>query len=452
MTAVLDDLAPRLGDRLITDPERVASYAADASPAAAGHPLGVVRAASTADVGTALAWASRHRVPVSVRGAGTGLAGGACAYDGGLVISLADMVAIREVNPADRLAVAEAGVITADLDRAAAAHGLMYAPDPASHETSTIGGNVATDAGGLRCLRHGVTRDAVAGLEVVLADGSVIRTGGRTRKDTAGYDLTGVFVGSEGTLGVITAATLRLVPRPVTPPLTFRASFPTLGAVGEAVSGIMRSPVTPLVLELMDAATITMIEDYRPAGLDRAAAGVLIGQLTGPDTEDQFRVVDRALRAAGAPAVERAAGEDGDRLLAARRLVTAAATARGPEYVCDVAVPPSRLAEMLGAVGRVAARHGVTISTAGHAGDGNLHPSIALPDTTAESLDRAERISDDLADAAVSLGGTVTGEHGIGSLKRGLLPRQFDEATLAAHRRLKRAFDPLGILTPGRAV
>lgn len=450
--ATLAELSDLLGDRLLTPAESCLDYVGDASPASGGRPLAVVEARTVEDVSAMLKWASAHHVPVSVRGAGTGLAGGACAYDGGLVISLAGMTAIREIDPADRIAVVEAGAITADIDRAAAEVGLMYAPDPASYATSTIGGNIATNAGGLRCVRYGVTRDSVAGLEVVLADGSVITTGGRTRKNTAGYDLTGVFVGSEGTLGVVTAAILRLVPRPVDEPLTFRASFPSMDALGGAVSGIMGSPVTPLVLEFMDAATIDMVENYRPAGLDRSSAGVLLGQLTGVDAEEQFGVVETAMVAAGARKVERASGERGEELLAARRLVTAAATARGPEYVCDVAVPPSRLAEMLEQVAAVAERNGVPISVAGHAGDGNLHPSIALPDTSAETLDGAERISDEIAVAAIALGGTVTGEHGIGSLKLGLLARQFDEPTMAAHRRLKAAFDPLGILTPGRAV
>jgi glycolate oxidase len=240
-----------------------------------GLPAAVVTAAGSADVAAALAWAHRHRVKVSVRGSGTGLTGGAVGYPRGLVISLAAMTKIIGMDPANQLADVQAGVITADIDQAAAAHGLMYAPDPASHRESTIGGNIATNAGGLRCVKHGVTRDSVAALEVVLADGRIITTGARTRKNVVGYDLTSLFVGSEGTLGVVTAATVRLKPRPVGAMLTFRATFSTLAAAGRAVTAIMNSPGLPDVMELMDRPSVEALERYQPTGLDLDGAAAV---------------------------------------------------------------------------------------------------------------------------------------------------------------------------------
>ncbi len=454
MALPVNDVVGSVSCRVVTDPQDVASWCRDTSGAPAGTPVAVVLAETVEDVSAALRWATRHRVPVSVRGAGTGLAGGANAYDGGLVVSLAGLDRIRGVDPDDRVAEVEAGVVTADLDRAARAHGLMYPPDPASLESSTIGGNIATDAGGLRCLKYGVTRDWVAGLEVVLADGRIIRTGGRTRKDTAGYHLTGLFVGSEGTLGVVTAATLRLLPLPAEAPVTFRAAYATVADAGAAVSAIMRSPVTPEVLEFLDAPTIEALEAYRPGGLERGSAAVLIGRLAGEDVEGQWDVVSAVLGGTdhGATSVVRASAGEGERLLAARRLVSPAMLALGPLIVCDVAVPPSRLVEILAAVDAVAAASGLSIATAGHAGDGNIHPVIMLPADDEGGRARAAAAARRIAEEAVRLGGTVTGEHGIGIRKHDLLSVQLDETALAVHRAVKAALDPLGILTPGRVI
>lgn len=451
LSAALAQLSAQLPGAVLTDTADVGAFSTDASRAApVGLPAAVVTATSTAHVSTALRWASRHRVPVSVRGSGTGLTGGAVAYPGGLVISLARMDSILGVDPANRLARVQAGVITADIDRAAAAHGLMYAPDPASYQESTIGGNIATNAGGLRCVKYGVTADSIAGLEVVLATGEVIRTGGQTRKDVVGYDLTRLFVGSEGTLGVVTAATVRLVPRPTGDTITFRAAFATLVDAGEAVTAIMRRTTPPDVMELMDRLSVKAVERLQPTGVVIAgAAAVLVGQFIGPGARADVVAVAEICRRHQAIDVEQA---DGDVLLEARRVTGRALSAEGLRVSSDIAVPISRLADMFAAIERIGGTHGVSIPTFAHAGDGNLHPSVIVDPNDEQERELGERVLDEVSDAALALGGTLTGEHGIGSLKRHALPKQLDAPTLAAHRLVKDAFDPQHILSPGRGI
>lgn len=445
-----DHLRAQLGSTLIMAAEEVEAFSLDASRAVPeGLPGGVVLARSTADVSTALAWASQNAVEVSVRGSGTGLAGGAIGYPGGLVISLAEMTEIVSIDPANRLAEVQAGVITADIDAAAAEFGLMYAPDPASYRQSTIGGNIATNAGGLRCVKYGVTRDSVAGLEVVLASGEVIHTGSKSRKDVAGYDLTSLFVGSEGTLGVVTTASVRLRPRPQGQVLTFRATFPTLESAGRAVTAIM-GRVVPEVMELMDLASVQIVERFHPTSLDlEGAAAVLVGQFIGPNAPADIETVRELCLPIGAVEVTIA---EGDVLLEARRVTSRALSAEGLRVSSDVAVPISRLAEMFEAIQRISTEEGVPIPTFAHAGDGNLHPSVIVDHDSPAQLDEGERILDRISDVALELGGTLSGEHGIGLLKRPSLPKQFDTATLEAHRLVKKAFDPAGILTPGRGI
>lgn len=439
-----------LGSTLLTDPADLESYCTDASRAIPeGLPAAVLAARSTEDVVAGVRWASRHNVRISVRGAGTGLAGGSVAYRNGLVVSLAQMDSILSIDPDNRLADVQAGVITADLDAAAAEYGLMYAPDPASYRQSTIGGNIATNAGGLRCVKYGVTTDSVAGLTVVLANGDVIQTGAKTRKNVVGYDLTSLFVGSEGTLGIVTGATLRLRPRPEGTPVTFRATFPSAASAGRAVTAIMNSAVVPDVLELMDRASVRIVEEFHPTGLSADGAAVLVGQFISPTSASDASVAAQLCTLAGASAVEQA---DGDVLLEARRVSGKALDARGLRASCDIAVPISRLADMFEALKKISKAEGVEIPTFAHAGDGNLHPSIVIADESPESYAEAERILDLITDQALLLGGTLSGEHGVGSLKFGALGKQLAPATLAAHRLVKDAFDPQGILTPGRGV
>lgn len=444
-----DELRAALGGRLLEDPESLIAYSLDSSRAKpGGRPIGVVLATSTADVSFALAWANARGIPVSVRGAGTGLSGGAVAYAGGLVVSLEAMNRIVSIDVENRLADVEAGVVTADLDDAALAEGLFFPPDPASAQWSTIGGNIATNAGGLRCVAHGVTTDVVAALEVVLADGRVMRTGARTRKNTTGYDLTSLFTGSEGTLGVITAATVRLKPVPPGEPRTFRASFDDIEDAGRAVTAIVSGPATPEVLELIDARSVEIIEAFHPSGLPSPGAAMLVGQTVGLTAHETAGAITEICRAHGAAETEISAS---DSLLEARRLANPALTAQGLRVSCDVGVPVAELATVFRGIGEIAERHSRRIAVVAHAGDGNLHPTVEAGESP-EEYAAAELVIDDITRLALSLGGTISGEHGIGSVKRHELPWQQDAAALDVQRAIKAALDPRGILTPGRAI
>ena len=399
-------------------------------------------------------WASEHGVPVVPRGGGSGLAGGAAGIDGCVLLSLARMNAILELDPVNELAVAEAGVINADLDRAAAEHGLMYPPDPSSYEISTIGGNLATNAGGLRCVKYGVTRDAVLGLEVVLADGRVLRTGRRTMKGVAGYDLTSLFVGSEGTLGVITSATLRLRPRPAAPPTTVAASFPSFGAAARAVTAILQARLQPSLLELMDRATLRAIDDWKHLGFGDDVQALLIAQ---DDTED-------AARRAGImrDAVPRA------RRLAGRRVRQRGRVPAAPRHPPDVL--PGHRAARASTWSRTCAcrapccRTWSSGSSGPPTGTGCGSPRSPTPGTATctrsssttgrwpveEVPDSVWAAADEVFRAALELGGTLTGEHGVGLIKRRWLALELGEDSMAVHRTIKAALDPAGILNPGK--
>ena len=449
METSLQQLQHALGDRLVTDPELIAPYAIDTSRAVLdGAPLALVLASSTADVSAALAWAHEHGIPVSVRGAGTGLAGGAMAYAGGIIVSLERMNRIVRIDAANRLAVVQPGVITAELDAACRERGLFFPPDPASARICTVGGNIATNAGGLRCVSHGVTTDSVAALEVVLADGRVLRAGALTRKNVVGYDLKSLFIGSEGTLGVITEATVRLKAVPPGTPRTFRASFDTLEDAGRAVTAIVGGPAQPEVLELMDALSVEIIESFHPSGLTVPRGAMLVGQTVGLDAEEKARAITATCSAQGATDT---GISDSDALLEARRLSNPALNARGLKISCDVGVPVAALAEVFRGIAEISERHGRRVSTVAHAGDGNLHSTVEAPDTP-EGIALADLVIDDITRLAVSLGGTISGEHGIGSLKRHELPWQLDPVALDVQRAIKTALDPRGILTPGRAI
>jgi glycolate oxidase len=451
----LDDLSSRLErSRLITDPDVMEGYRRDnADTVAAGRPGAVLLAETTGDVAAALAWADEHQTVVVPRGAGTGLAGGAAALDGCLVLSTERMTAIRELSPEDRLAVVEAGVLNADVSRAAGEFGLMYAPDPSSHEISTIGGNIATNAGGLRCVKYGVTRDSVLGLEVVLAGGRVVRTGGRTVKGVAGYDLTSLFIGSEGTLGVITAATLKLSPRPAAEPATVVGSFPSLRAAGDAVAAVVRAGLTPSLMELMDRATLRSINEWKNIGLDEGTVAMLIAQADGPDSAACAAAMTALFEQAGADYVARSADpEEAAQLLGIRRMAYGAAERLGSCIFEDVCVPRSKLPDLLGRIEEISARRGLLILTVAHAGDGNTHPTFVFdrqPD--GQVPDAVWAAADEVFQTALDLGGTLTGEHGVGVLKRRWLPLELGQDVLDLHAQIKQALDPKGLLNPGKA-
>jgi glycolate oxidase len=369
------------------------------------------------------------------------------------VISTADLNAIRELAAPDQYAVVEAGVVNADLDRAAARHQLMYAPDPSSYETCTIGGNLATNAGGLRCVKYGVTRDSVLGVEVVLAGGRVLRTGRRTVKGVAGYDLTSLFVGSEGTLGVITAATVRLRPRPSQAPVTVLGSFPSLTTAAAAVAAIVQAGITPSLLELLDRATLRAISEWKGMGLDDDPAAVLIGQADGPEASACAADMMQRFQAAGAGfAAVSADPAEAAQLLEIRRLAYPAAERLGQCLVEDVGVPRSKLPQLMDRIEQAAREHDVTILTVAHAGDGNAHPTFVFDRQPGGGAPPSVwSAADDIFRAALDLGGTLTGEHGVGALKRRWLALELGDDALDVHRSIKHALDPLGIMNPGKA-
>jgi glycolate oxidase len=454
-TNLLDDLVGALPpEGIVTDPDVLEAHRRDqASWTTAGTARVLVRPGSASEVQAVLRIASAHRVPVVARGAGSGLSGGANAVDGCIVLSLARMNRILELDRRSLLAVVQPGVLNAAVKAAAAEHGLWYAPDPASWEFSTIGGNLATNAGGLCCVKYGVTGDSVLGLEAVLADGSAVRTGGRTVKNVAGYDLTRLFVGSEGTLGVITEATLRLRPRPPQA-TTLVASFPTLSAAGAAVTEIMAT-TRPSLLELMDRTTVRAVEAYRPMGLDAQAAALLLARSdTGGDQGvAECSRMAAVCEAAGATFLAQSAEEaEGELLLGARRLALPALEWQGSTLLDDVGVPLARITELLAAVERIAEQHAVLIGTFGHAGDGNMHPTIVFDRNDPDAVSRAQLAFDDILRVVDELGGTITGEHGVGLLKRPYLARQLGPQAMRLHLAIKSALDPLGILNPGKLV
>jgi glycolate oxidase len=456
LVALLDgirDEAP--GARLLTDPLDREAYRRDETAyLSAGLPGAVALPADTADVSTILRLASKHVVPVVPRGAGTGLSGGAAGIEGALTIVLTRLDRVIEIDAGNLCVVTQPGVINADLKTAVAREGLFYPPDPASYETCSIGGNLGTNAGGLCCVKYGQTRDWVLGLEVVLADGTIIRTGGKTVKDTAGYSLTHLFVGSQGTLGIITEATLRLRPLPG-PRSTLLAFFASLGAAGDAVASMTRAGIVPVTLELLDHETILAVDDAHQLGLDRDAAAMLLVESDAPGlaAPAELDAAEAAINTAGATSIVRAAdATEADWLRQARRLALRALERKGTVRMEDVGVPRSRVPELLAGIERITAAHGVRCATFGHAGDGNLHPNLIFDrdDPAAERL--TEVVRDEIFRVALDLGGTVTAEHGIGSARRDWLPVQAGEEAVGVMRAIKGALDPLGILNPGRVL
>jgi glycolate oxidase len=451
----LDDAVATFGrDAVISDPDVLVGYRRDrAGLVPDGAPLAAVFPRSTAEVAELVRLAGRHGVPIVPRGAGSGLAGGANAVDGCVVLSLTAMDAIVDIDTDELTARVQPGVLNATLSDAVRERDLWYPPDPASWEFSTIGGNLATNAGGLCCVKYGVTRDAVLGLEAVLADGSVTRLGRGTVKGVAGYDLVGLLVGSEGTLGIITEATVRLRPPPA-PATTAIATFPDLSRAGDAIASIVRT-TSPSLLELLDNTTIRAIERWKRMDLDTEAAALLVAQsdLPGSQGTDEIAAIERACHDAGADLVLSTDDPDqGELLLAARRFAYPALEKLGTTLLDDVAVPRARITRMIEEIAAIADRHGVVIGTFGHAGDGNLHPTLVYDATDPAAVASATAAFDDLVAAALELGGTVTGEHGVGLLKRDHLASELDPAAARLHRAIKTAFDPDGLLNPGKVL
>ncbi|WP_270887619.1 FAD-binding oxidoreductase [Pedococcus sp. 5OH_020] len=445
-------LPSSLTARAVTEPEVKATYAVDESVGvAAPDHFEVVRARDLDDVVEVLTYAHHTGTPVVPQGARSGLAGGAVAVEGGIVLSLERLRSLLDVDPVECLAVVSPGMVTADVKAAAAAQGLFYPPDPASSAFCTIGGNVATNAGGLCCVKYGVTADYVRGLEVVLAGGEVMRTGRRTAKGVAGLDLTGLFVGSEGTLGVVTEATLRLLPAP-DPALTVLATFATLGEASEAILRLRRDRHRPSLLELLDATSIAAVQSIADFGFPAGCAAALIVQSDRPGhTAEDVQRYAAVLTDAGATEVAVADdAQESDALLAGRRALHHGLVAKGTHFIEDLCVPVGDLTRLIAAGHEISARTGVEISMSGHGGDGNLHPSFFYDPADEASRHRAEEAFGDLVKVALSMGGTITGEHGVGSLKARWLPQEVGCASLERQRSLKALFDPRGILNPGR--
>jgi glycolate oxidase len=443
------------GLRLLDDPSDRETYRSDETPfLSAGLPGAVALPTETAQVAALVRICGEFDVPIVPRGAGSGLSGGATGIEGALTIAFTAMDRIVEIDADNLCVVTQPGVINARLKGAVAEHGLFYAPDPASFEMCSIGGNLGTNAGGLCCVKYGQTRESVLGLEVVMADGSVIRTGGKNVKDVAGYSLTHLIVGSQGTLAIITEATLRLRPTPP-PRSTLLAFFPTLESAGDAVAGIAAAGLAPVTLELMDRFTVRAVDDMHALGLDRDAAAMLMieSDLPGIAADDELERADGVCVAVGATTTVRSqTPAEADMLRQARRAAHWALERIGEVKMEDVGVPRSRVPDMLRAIEAIGARHDVRIGTFGHAGDGNLHPDLVLErgDPRAEAITRA--VQADLYRAALDLGGTVTGEHGIGSARREWLETQRGADAVRVMRAIKTALDPQGLLNPGRVL
>ncbi|MWJ16298.1 FAD-binding oxidoreductase [Clavibacter michiganensis subsp. michiganensis] len=457
--AVRAELVAALGDVVATDPASLDDARSDRSGyRSPADPIAVVRATEVGHVVQTLRIAHATRTPVVTRGAGTGLAGGATATAGEIVLSVRGMDRILEVSEADELAVVEPGVLNDDLNARLAPLGLWYSPDPASKAISTIGGNIATNAGGLLCAKYGVTREAVLALTVVLADGRVVDTGHRTVKGVTGYDLTALMIGSEGTLGVIVRATVRLRPLPTAIPSTVAAFFPDSTTAAAAASAITAARIRPAAMELLDAGALEAIDAF--LGTDHSTRGSahLLVRCDGPDAAAEAARVVEVVVAGGGTADVTDDADEGERLLAIRRAFHSALAARGRVLIEDVAVPRSRLADMLARIRGIERETGLAIPTVAHAGDGNLHPNFCIPEdpTTPDGdatgiPDEVWRAADLLFRAAVDLGGTLTGEHGVGLLKRRWLADELGDDVMGLAAGIRRVFDPRGILNPGKA-
>lgn len=418
-------------------------------------PAAVVYPTSTAQVSSIMGLASQHGVPVVPRGAGTNLSGGSLPTAGGLVLSLTRMNRILAVNPENLTAVVEPGVVNSDLQKHVGKHGLFFPPDPASMNVCTIGGNVASCAGGPRCLKYGVTRDYVLGLEAVLPSGEVIHTGGQAIKNVTGYDLTRLLVGSEGTLAIITQVIVRLLPVPEAKK-TMLVVFNSLVSAGRAVSAVIANGIVPATLELMDNLAVQCAEDYVHVALPRDAQAVLIIEVDGfrESLDRQVEMIERICLEEGAVEARIArTDEEADGLWLARRTILGAMGRIKPSFVIqDVTVPRENLATIIERVQEVSRKHQVPIAVVAHAGDGNLHPTAMLDKRNPDEVRRAEEAEGEIISHALALGGTLSGEHGIGLVKKDFMPMEYGRTEMRIARGLKTLFDPNNMLNPGKIV
>jgi glycolate oxidase len=455
-SAVADALRELLPDDVVvTDPDRLESYRYDrAMFCPAGVPAAVVLARETAHVQAAVRVAGALGVPVVPQGARSGLSGAANAVDDCVVVGLERMNRVLEIDPANRLVVTQPGIFNADLSRAVAEHGLFYPPDPSSWEFCSIGGNLSTNSGGLCCVKYGVTSDYVLALEVVLASGEILRTGRRTVKGVAGYDLNRLFVGAEGTLGIITEATLSL--RPATAkPHTMAALFGSAAAAADAVSAIVAAGFVPSLLEIMDRTSVQASAAYLRSDLPTDCAAMLLAQSDAggePGLAEIAAIARLCERSGATDVIEADDPAEGELLMAARRCVLLAFEALGTTMVDDICVPRSRLAELISGVEAIAADCGLTIGLPGHAGDGNMHPTVVFDASDPDQVRRAERSFGAVMQLGLDLGGTITGEHGVGLLKKDWLATEIGPVGLGVHHAIKHALDPARLLNPGKVI
>ena len=438
---------------VLTSPEDTIPYGFDGTAALKGPAEVVVLPGSAAEISAVVKFAADDGRAVVTRGSGTGLSGGSVPSEGCIVLCLTRLDKILSVDAANLTVRAQCGVITAAIDAAANKHGLFYPPDPGSMKISTIGGNVAENSGGLRGLKYGVTRDYVMGLEVVLPDGRIARFGNACVKDVAGYSMKDLFIGSEGTLGIITEVLLKVLPRPAAR-RTMLASYDRMEDAAQTVSDIIAAKIIPCTLEFLDRMTIGCVEDYAKIGLPRDCEALLLMETDGHPAavaEEAEQMLALA-RARGARDV-RVARDDAEalQLASARRSAfSALARVRPTTILEDVTVPRDKLAEMVAFVAEVAKKHNLLVGTFGHMGDGNLHPTFLTDERNTEEMARVHEALEDIVTKTLALGGTITGEHGVGLAKKAWLRRQVGENSHDLMREIKRAWDPRNLLNPGK--
>lgn len=428
-------------------------YSYDATPNFQALPDGVISPRSTNEVSEVLKVCNEYNIPIVPRGSGTNLAAGTCPTAGGIVMIFNNMSQILEVDEDNLTVTVQPGVITLDMIKTIEAKGLFYPPDPSSMKISTIGGNIMENSGGLRGLKYGVTRDYVMGIEFVLANGDIIRTGGKLAKDVAGYDLTRLMVGSEGTLGVITEATLKLIPKPETKK-TMLAVYQDLESAAQTVSNIIANKIIPTTLEFMDRSTIEVVEDFAKVGLPTDAEAILLIEQDGaPEVVDRdIETIERICREMNAISVNVAkTNAEAEALTTARRSALSALARLKPTTILeDATVPRSEIASVVKAINEIAKKHNVRICTFGHAGDGNMHPTCTTDARNHEEIERVEKAFEEIFAASIELGGTITGEHGVGEMKSPYLAWKLGETGVNAMKAIKNAFDPNNIMNPGK--
>jgi len=441
------------GDRVLREREDLIVYAYDGTAALSQLPMCVVLPVTTQEVAEVIKLAAAQKTPVVTRGSGTGLSGGSVPVPGAVVLCLTQMDKVLELDERNLTMLVEAGVTTQTVAERAEAAGLLYPPDPGSMKISTIGGNVAENSGGLRGLKYGITRDYVIGMEVVLASGEILWLGGKCVKDVAGYSLRDLFIGSEGTLGVITKVLLKLVPKPQSKK-TLLATFARMDAAAETVSAIVAAKIIPCTLEFLDKTTIRCVEEFAHIGLPLDAEAILLMETDGHPTvvEDEARAMEAIARERGATSVQVAqTAAEAERLATARRASFSALARVSPTTILeDATVPRSELAAMVNFIQEVGKRHNLRIGTFGHMGDGNLHPTFLTDERNTDEMKRVEEAMREIFEFAVQLGGTITGEHGIGLAKKRFLPKAVGEGSVALMRQIKRTLDPHNILNPGK--